>query len=118
MAKRDTVLDIKSANGADVPESLSQKQLDELLELAKGGEEKKADFDKKLTEFTGAEPEPEDTTGKILVQVNESNPKGSGSYIHPETRQVLRRGGKPTWVVEDSWTDQMVRDKFLTEVRK
>lgn len=41
MAKKDTVLDIKSANGADVPESLQQKQLDELLELAKGGDEKR-----------------------------------------------------------------------------
>lgn len=50
--------------------------------------------------------------------MNESNPKGTGSYIHPETRQVLRRGGTPMWVLEDSWTDQMVRDKFLTEVRK
>lgn len=76
-----------------------------------------AQLEEKLAEL-GTPPEEEDTTGKILVQVNESNPKGSGSYIHPETRQVLRRGGKPTWVVEDSWTDQMVRDKFLTEVRK
>lgn len=114
MAKKDdTLAAIKAANGTEVPSSLTQKQLDELLALAQGGDEKKAEFDEKLAEYAPAD---EDTTGKIRVTVNGS--KGTGSYIHPDTRQVVRRDGDPVWLPEDAWTDQMIRDKYLTEVRK
>ncbi|SMB89190.1 hypothetical protein [Deinococcus hopiensis] len=115
MAKADTIKDIKTANGQDVPDSLTQKQLGELLTLAERGDEGRSAFDAKLTEFTSAEAE-EDTSSKIRVRVTDG--KGSGSYIHPESKQLLRRGGEPVLVPNDDWTDTMIRNKYLTEIRR
>lgn len=135
MAKTDTVVDIKAANGAELnPDDYTQKELDTLLALAKDPA-KKAEFDKQVAALKGSstsstEDQPtsskptsttsdapaEDTTGKIRVKVTAS--KGSGSYVHPVGKQLIQRGGESVLVPADEWTDQMIRDKYLTEVRK
>ena len=54
MAKSDQIAEIKAANQADVPDTLTVKQLDELLPLAKQGDAGRDAFDEKLTSFTDA----------------------------------------------------------------
>lgn len=114
MAKKDTLADIKAATGTDVPESLNQKQLDELLVLAKGGEGKRAEFDAKLAEYTT--PAEEDAGPQIRVKVNPD--KGSGSYLHPESKAAIERGGQSVSLPDDAWTQDMIAKRFLLEVRK
>lgn len=125
MAKTDTVADIKAANGAELnPDDYTQKELDALLALAKDPA-KKAEFDKQVAALKGSATEDqsssstpastEDTTGKIRVKVTAG--KGSGSYVHPVGKQLIQRGGDSVLVPADDWTDQMIRDKYLTEVR-
>lgn len=53
------------------------------------------------------------------VKVNYDNEKvaeGTG-FIHPVSRKVIS-GTKAVSVPADDWTDQMIRDKTLTEVGK
>lgn len=53
------------------------------------------------------------------VKVNYENDKvadGAG-FIHPESKQVIT-GKKSQALPADDWTDQMIRDKIFTEIRK
>lgn len=81
-------------------------------------------------DFTAAQLE--DKLGELESQAGESAPaedaltlrvkvnpeKGSGSYLHPESKAAIVRGGKPVDVPDDAWTQDMVAKRFLLEVRK
>lgn len=112
MAKADTAALIKDANGTTLdPEAYTQTQLNALLGLAKAGD--KAAFDTKLAEFDAAD---EDDSPTVTVKVNSD--KGSGSYLHPVSKDAIVRGGKAVSVPDDAWTQDMVAKRFLTEVRR
>lgn len=65
---------------------------------------------------TAQTQETEAGSGKIKVTVTQG--QGSGSFVHPVSKQLLLRGAAAQLVPSDSWTDQMIRDKYLTEIRK
>lgn len=123
MAKADTAVEIKAANGVELnPDDYKQSELDTLLNLAKDPA-KRAEFDAQATALkgnapaqTGTAPEPEDTASTVTVKVNPD--KGSGSYLHPVSKAAIVRGGKAVSVPDDAWTQDMVAKRFLTEVRK
>ncbi|MFC4428035.1 hypothetical protein [Deinococcus navajonensis] len=74
------------------------------------------DTTKTDTPKTEAKPKAADTR---TVKVNYDNDKvadGTG-FIHPTGKQVIA-GKKSVAVPADDWTDQMIRDKVLTEVGK
>lgn len=59
----------------------------------------------------------DNSTRKVKVNyANEKVAQGAG-FIHP-TSKVLITGDRVVSVPDDEWTDTMIRDKTLTEVRK
>jgi hypothetical protein len=125
MAKADTAKQIDTLLGITTdPEKYTQQQLDTLLAAAKQNREA---YDKALSEIQPAQdsqqqstpkeaPVAESTEGKIKVVTGE---KATGSFMHPETKQSIRRGEtKPVPVPYDAWTQEMIGRKFLKEVRK
>lgn len=124
MAKADTVAEIKAANGVELnPNDYTQAELDTLLTLAKDPA-KRAEFDAQVKALKGSQstpqaataPEPEDTAPTLTVKVNPD--KGSGSYLHPVSKQAVVRGGEAVTLPDDAWTQDMVAKRFLTEVRR
>lgn len=122
MAKADTVAEIKAANGVDLnPNDYTQAELDSLLTLAKDPA-KRAEFDAQVKALKGSQPTaqatttPEDTVPTLTVKVNPD--KGSGSYLHPVSKQAVVRGGEAVKLPDDAWTQDMVAKRFLTEVRR
>lgn len=120
MAKADTAAEIKAANGVELdPEQYTQGKLDALLLLAKDPA-KKAEFDQQVIALKNA-PQPNvqpsaEHGETIKVRVNPD--KGSGSYLHPESKQIAVRGGESVILPDDAWTQEMVAKRFLLEVRK
>lgn len=126
MAKKDTVAAIKAANGTELNEAdYTQDELDALLALAQGRDDKRKEFDEQAKALKGS-PKPaaqaaaekasqEAETSGIRVKVSD---KGTGSYIHPVSKTLLRRGGDAVSVPDDAWTQDMVAKRFLTEARK
>lgn len=122
MAKKDTVAEIKAANGADLnPDDYTQAELDSLLALAKDPA-KRTEFDAQVKALKGSQPQAsstaaeEDTAPALTVKVNPD--KGSGSYLHPVSKQAVVRGGQAVKLPDDAWTQDMVAKRFLLEVRK
>ena len=71
-----------------------------------------AELEAKLAELEG---EQEDAP-TVTVKVNPD--KGSGSYLHPVSKDAIVRGGKAVSVPDDAWTQDVLAKRFLTEVRK
>lgn len=137
MAKADTVAAIKAANSVELDEAAyTQAYLDQLLPLAQKGEAGLAEFSTKKTEIDKAIADAKaeadrkaaekaqggtvaDDSPKKTVRVNYANDnvaEGAG-FIHPTSKTVIT-GDKTFIVPSDDWTDTMIRDKVLTEVRK
>ncbi|MVN86823.1 hypothetical protein GO986_08610 [Deinococcus sp. HMF7620] len=95
----------------------SKKELVEAIAAA-GGEtlnpddHTAAELEAKLDELEAQAEE----VATITVKVNPD--KGSGSYLHPESKTAIERGGKAVEVPDDAWTQDMVAKRFLLEVRK
>lgn len=127
MAKPDTVKDIKAANGADLnPEDYTQKELDALLELAKGGDATRAQFDELAASAknTTRPSNQNDTTGTstgttstastpkvktVTVRVNDAIAAYGGEFTDPETHAVI---GKDAVDVPQS---AFVREKLRSD---
>lgn len=65
------------------------------------------------------ETAPAESSGPTrTVQVNYAggNVSAGAGFIHPESKQLIT-GDKTVSVPDDAWTDSMIRDKTLTEVR-
>lgn len=90
--------------------------------VAAGGETLNSDdftaaqLEEKLAELEAQTGEPAQEDPTLRVKVNPE--KGSGSYLHPESKAAIVRGGKPVDVPDDAWTQDMVAKRFLLEVRK
>ncbi|WP_104992717.1 hypothetical protein [Deinococcus sp. NW-56] len=116
MAKTDTISDIKAANGQDVPDSLTQKQLDELLPLAQKGEEGLTDFQAKLTEFTGGSTSTAPKTSgekQIKVRVNAAIAAYGGEFTDPDSRAVI--GKDAVSVPHTAFVREKLRSEELVE---
>jgi hypothetical protein len=124
MPKRDTVAAIKAANSVELDETAyTQAELDQLLALS--GDQ--AGFDALRTQFDDDGVTPNDNTPEVTVaddsprkkvKVNLTSDKiaeGAG-FIHPVSKQLIT-GERVVSVPSDDWTDTMIRDKTLTEVR-
>ncbi|WP_272977118.1 hypothetical protein [Deinococcus geothermalis] len=121
MAKKDTAAEIKAANGVELnPDDYTQAELDTLLALAKDPA-KRAEFDAQAKALKGT-PQASSTVAEedagptLTVKVNPD--KGSGSYLHPVSKQAVVRGGEAVKLPDDAWTQDMVAKRFLLEVRK
>lgn len=113
MAKTDTIKDIKDANGQDAPEALSQKQLDELLVIAKRDSSGALDaYNAKLAEFQGAKAAPKEKT--IMVRVNDAIAAYGGEFTDPDTRLAI--GKKPVGVTLTAFVREKLRSEELVEV--
>ncbi|MVN88283.1 hypothetical protein GO986_16175 [Deinococcus sp. HMF7620] len=115
MAKADTIRDIEAANGQKVPDTLNQKQLDELLALAKrDGAEQRDAFDGKLNEFQGkgsGKAAPKEKT--VTVRVNDAIAAYGGEFTDPGTREVI--GKEPTEVPLSPFVREKLRSEELIE---
>lgn len=113
MAKTDTIKDIKDANGQDAPEALSQKQLDELLVIAKRDGTGSLDaYTTKLGEFQGAKAAPKENT--IKVRVNDAIAAFGGEFTDPGNRRSI--GKVPVDVPVTPFVREKLRSEELVEV--
>ncbi|MBZ9753000.1 hypothetical protein K7W42_19360 [Deinococcus sp. HMF7604] len=114
MAKADTIRDIEAANGQKVPDSLNQKQLDELLALAtRDGAEKLDAFSSKLTELQGGGKSSEKAAPTVTVRVNDAIAAYGGEFTDPGTREVI--GKEPTEVPLSPFVREKLRSEELVE---
>ena len=103
MAKADTVKQIKDTFKTDVPDALTQAQLDELL-----ASENQVAFTAALETMTKSVT---DVTGTVKVKIG---PKASGSFLHPESKAIITPG-KAAVVPDDAWTQEQLAQRFLVE---
>ncbi|KQR33127.1 hypothetical protein [Deinococcus sp. Leaf326] len=122
MAKADTIKDIKTANGQDVPDSLKQAELDELLTLAKKDGSGNLDaFTSRLTELTASTSTTESESKKaeapkektISVRVNDTIAAFGGEFVDPENRKVI--GKKAVDVPRTAFVREKLRTEELVE---
>jgi len=131
MAKRDTVAAIKAANTVELDETAyKQAELDQLLAFAQAGKQTEFDALRKQFDDDGTPPDdneqdpggsehtpsPEEAMEDGPTKKVKIGPKASegAGFIHPTSKTVVT-GDKVVSVPADDWTDQMLRDKFLTE---
>lgn len=122
MAKADTIKDIKTANGQDVPERLKQAELDELLTLAKkDGADNLDAFTARLTELTASTSTTESGSDKaeapkektVKVRVNDTIAAFGGEFVDPENRTVI--GKKAVTVPVTAFVREKLRTEELVE---
>lgn len=121
MAKADTIKDIKTANGQDVPESLKQAELDELLTLAKKDGAGNLDaFKSRLAELNTSTTESGGTKAEaskektVTVRVNDTIAGFGGEFVDPENRRAIGKDAvavpRTAFVREKLRTEELVED--------
>ena len=123
--------DLKAANGADLnPEDYTQKELDALLELAKGGDATRAQFDELAASVkgsarpsnqndatgTGAGTPPAASTPKVKtvsVRVNDAIAAYGGEFTDPDTRAVI--GKNAVSVPHSAFVREKLRSDEIVE---
>lgn len=129
MAKQDTADQIKAANGTDLnPEDYTQKELDALLELAKGGDATRTRFDELAASVKGTTrpSNQNDTTGTsatstastpkvktISVRVNDEIAAYGGEFTDPDTRAVI--GKEAVSVPHSAFVREKLRSDEIVE---
>ena len=122
MAKADTIKDIKTANGQDVPERLKQTDLDELLALAKkDGAGDLGAFTARLSELTASTSTIESGGDKaeapkektVKVRVNDTIAEFGGEFVDPDNRKVI--GKKAVTVPATAFVREKLRSEELVE---
>ncbi|GEM45907.1 hypothetical protein [Deinococcus cellulosilyticus] len=102
--REENVAELKTLTGQDIPDSIDAKTVEKLLGLAK---KSLADFETQYQELTAE---------KIKVITGD---KAKGSFMHPISKQWIRQGDtKPVELPDDAWTQDMIAQRFLKEVRK